>query len=408
MKTRHSVILAMSLSLIAGSCGDGETTATSSTQPTTTTASVATTTEMSTTTLPVPSVTNGILLFERTDFLGIGPSGLMGVSPDGGDVRVLASEENAFYTAPSWSSDGSLVAVSKWGPATGGLGPMPGQDIWVMDADGGSLANLTNSPEWSGYDPVWSPDGSRIAFTLAPGESSDLSAEIWTVSADGTDLIPLTASADRDEVAPSWSPDGSKIAFTSGPLEAGPFGSDRIEVVSEDGSDRTVLAEVPVMDLGWSPDGSRIVFSQMMGRIQPEYGEADEVPTFDIWIMDVNGNNLINVTNTPELDERHPRWAPDGLRIAYESQGDIWLMDAAGNGKVNLTATDGPREGGPEWSPDGSQIAYTRDDDPQRESSDWGQTAVWVMLADGSNHIQLTSGDFWDHNLAWQPLRLDT
>ena len=420
----RAAVIAATFVLLIAACGGEEAATTTTYTPTTATTTITsggeatttttgpvtppvstTTTEAgpTPTTLPIMTVANGILVFERTDFLGLGDTGLMAVNPDGSDLRVLVSETNAFYDTPAWSPTGSRVAVSKWGPATSGLGPMPGQDIWLMDPNGGNLVNLTESPESSEYNPTWSPDGSKIAFLVSRIDANQ-SAEIWMISADAVDLIPLTTTADRDEGAPRWSPDGTKVAFTSGPLDAGPWGSDRIEVVNADGTGRIVLAELPAMDLRWSPDGSHIVFCQIMGWVEPEYGEADQVPTYDIWVMDAGGRNRINLTNTPEHDERDPQWATDGSGIAYESQGDIWLMDLSGENKTNLTGTDYPSERGPEWSPDGSQIAYSRDDDPQRPSMDWGLTAIWVMNTDGSDQTQLTSGDYWDHNVAWQPL----
>ena len=426
------------LVLLAGACGEATTPSTGepavgpASVPTTLVAPAAVTTTMVEaappteasaitappfTTTVAPTATTGsggvgfpewaatFLVFERTDF-ALADSGLMRVDPDGGDLGELAAETNAFYETPVWSPAGSRVAVSKWGPATGDLGPMPGQDIWLMDPNGDNLTNLTNSPESSEYDPQWSPDGSKIAFWLSPQQSnSNGSLDIWTISVDGTDQVPLTMTPDRNERAPVWSPDGSQLAFASGPLEGGPPGSDRIEVIDADGTERTVLADLSATDLQWSPDGSRLAFCQMMGWVESEYGEADQVPTYDIWVIDGDGNNLINLTKTPELNECGPRWAPHGSRIAYSSQGDIWSMDSSGNNKTNLTGTDYPNESGHEWSPDGSRIAYSRDDDPRRPSSDWGQTAIWVMNANGSDQAKLTSGDFWDHNLAWQPLR---
>ena len=82
-------------------------------------------------------------------------------------------------------------------------------EIYVMDADGGNLRNLTNHPggDWS---PSWSPDGKRIAFV----SQRDGNAEIYVMDADGGNPQNLTNNPGRDS-SPSWSPDGKRIAFHS-------------------------------------------------------------------------------------------------------------------------------------------------------------------------------------------------
>ncbi len=56
-------------------------------------------------------------------------------------------------------------------------------DIWVVNPDGTGLTNLTNTPDVAEFDPVWSPDGSRISFTR--------DADIWVMNADGSGQVDL-------------------------------------------------------------------------------------------------------------------------------------------------------------------------------------------------------------------------
>src|SRR3990170_3729031 len=82
-------------------------------------------------------------------------------------------------------------------------------DIYVMNADGSGQTRLTNKPEEEQL-PVWSPDGSRIAFI----SFRDSNTKIYVMNADGSGQARLTDSPAIDGNA-VWSPDGSRIAFES-------------------------------------------------------------------------------------------------------------------------------------------------------------------------------------------------
>ncbi len=348
----------------------------------------------STATATVPDA-NGTLVFERVDFQGLGDHGLQAIQPDGSGLRTLASQQHAFFESPDWSPDGSQVAVSKWGPATGDLEPMPGQDIWVMDADGGNLHNVTNSPDTGDYHPLWSPNGALIAYQRVP-RSGDAGGDIWLHSPASGQHVPFTATPGIHETPQAWSPDGTRLLFTSSQVDA-PGRDAAVESIRADGTARTVLAaDLPVERPVWSPTGGRIAYCQVMRMVANRTADGPaEVPSYDVWTMDADGANRENLTGTASASECNPRWTPDG-RLTYVADGDIWVMDSDGNKKTKL----GPG-GNQVISPDGSMIAFTR---PEIVESDWGTTSIWVMDGDGSSPRQLTSGDYWDRGLAWQPL----
>lgn len=166
-------------------------------------------------------------------------------------------------------------------------------DIWLMDADGTQLTQLT-SGSGNESEPVWTPDGQRIVFT----SNVDGQTQIASVGVDGGDLRQLTATTDGN-VSPAVSPDGRIVAFASARAgnyeiyETGIDGSDvrRItatpqrelaphffsngdllyasdrpkggtQIIRQSGASRTVLAETndAVLALALSPDGRRYLY----------------------------------------------------------------------------------------------------------------------------------------------------
>jgi Dipeptidyl peptidase IV (DPP IV) N-terminal region len=119
-------------------------------------------------------------------------------------------------------------------------------------------------------DPEWSPDGTRLAF-------SD-SADIYVVNADGSNLVDLTADQAEPGKAdhPSWSPDGTKIAFQY---------LNSIKVVAPNGTGSTTLVGNlgEVWELPWSPDGTRIALANdVTGPLQEE-----------LFLVNADGTNLV-------------------------------------------------------------------------------------------------------------------
>jgi Tol biopolymer transport system component len=121
---------------------------------------------------------------------------------------------------------------------------------------------------------------------------------------------------------------------------------------------------------------------------------SDRAGTFDIWSMNPDGSDPVQLTDGPAYDNT-PVWSPDGRQIAFTREFQVWVMNADGSGESPLTSS--PLNGNsPAWSPDGSRIAFT-----SRDST--GDDDIWVMDSDGTDAAPILSGPEDDHTTAWAP-----
>ena len=181
------------------------------------------------------------------------------------------------------------------------------------------------------------------------------------------------------------------------------FSSDRggafdIYAMEEDGSNVIQLTNHPRVDStpAWSPDGRRIAFSSLRDEPPNTHGNAE------IYIMDADGGNPTRLTQEPNIDTL-PAWSPYGNRIAFASNrhgtGDIYVMNADGGNVTRLTLDDSnksPLDWAPAWSPNGRFIAF--------ESTRGGRGSdIWVMNADGTRPVQLSKHGAHDTAPTWSP-----
>jgi len=149
---------------------------------------------------------------------------------------------------PVWSRDGKKIAFVR---------SLPGSvEIWVVNADGSGVKQLTflGKPNLAGI--TWSPDSRRIAFSAGSSPNFD-DFDIYVMNASGGGLAQLTSDV-GPESHPSWSPDGARIAFASSRT-----GISQIYTMQSDGTDQTQFSwcVVGCGNPAWSPDGARIAFN---------------------------------------------------------------------------------------------------------------------------------------------------
>lgn len=256
-------------------------------------------------------------------------------------------------------------------------------EIYVMEADGRNVRNLTNHHSWDAW-PTWSPDGQRIVFA---SRRNGRLADLYVMDANGKNTRQLT-DFPGDVGEPAWSPDGQKIAFSASHVET--VGID-IFVMNANGTDIRNLTNHPESDYApdWSPDGQRIAFTSGRDGI------------VGIYVMDADRGNIHRLSDPDSLSSNHePSWSPDGQRIVFRggwevNNWDIGIMGADGANPHRLTQRR-LRDEDPSWSPDGKRIAFTG-----YRNNIGNNAEIYVIDVNGKNLRNLTNDLGWDGTPTW-------
>ena len=341
---------------------------------------------------------------------------------DGGGIFLMgATGENRrkitdFGFNPTWSPDGAKVLFATeividnpfgrsalTGPAVFGFPT----GLWTVDV---ATEQRTQVFEADAVQPVWSPNGHRIAFWAIPPGGGQ--RDIWTIPAEGGEPVPVMQDAPLDW-NPVWSADGEYLYFSSD--RAGGMNIWRVPIDERTGNAQGPFEQITTggstehihLTLDWARNRIAYVesrtnmtlysapFDLATGRIsggpQPILTEEARIGPVDVspdgqWLVyrrhGPGGSILVNrVDGTSrrqllrdEFRNRGPRWSPDGNKIAFYSDRtgsyEIWIMDSDGSGLEQVTDSPGRSTRSPVWSPDGRSLAYVVDAE---------QSAVYVL-----------------------------
>jgi Tol biopolymer transport system component len=279
---------------------------------------------------------NGRILF--TSNLAGGLSEIFSMKPNGEKLKRLTRNKVGDADAV-YSPSGRKIAFIR--------GEKRQAELWTMNANGSGKRRLTNN-SFADASPAWSPDGQRVVFRssriIAPDVEPNL--DIWVINADGTGETRLTSAASFGDDDPVFSPDGTKIAYHS--LRG--VQSD-IFVMNADGTNSVALAPSPSdeFDVDWSPSGTKLVFA------------SDRNRNTEIYAMNADGTGLKRLTKTSRANEALPVFSPDGARIAFQRRlisasgaitraDDVFVMRSGGKGVKRLTRSR-DYDGRPDWQP---------------------------------------------------------
>jgi Tol biopolymer transport system component len=251
--------------------------------------------------------------------------------------------------SPAWSPDGAKLAYVS--DREGSL-----VQIFSMNADGTNVKRLSDNTI-SESDPAWSPDGSRIAFTrgnciptIGLGKVAIDQTQppctpfVYSMNVDGSNRVNLSQIVG---FGPVWSPNGSKIAFSSFDQD---FNID-IFIMNSDGSNRIQLTNTAADDVvtSWSPDGTKLLFTST----------RDAQNSFfltEIYSMKIDGTNIIRLTNN-QMEAQRGVFSPDGTKIAFQRRRafaedqilEIFVMNADGSNQTDITNSSSEDLGPPAW-----------------------------------------------------------
>lgn len=267
--------------------------------------------------------------------------------------------------------------------------------IWLMNVDGSNQRQITGMADGA-CQPAWSPDGRQLAFISPCKGRKEIYqyAKIYLSDSEGKDIrslpVPLNSAGDFN---PTWSPDGKSIVFASLRADS----KSHLFLYSFEDSSLKQITSAAFGDIqpAWSPSGLQLAFVR-------------QFPNSQIWVTDLIGNQQFQHSPPGAVKNYWPEWSTDGSTIFYSQMssdavvGYLVGLSYENRGKnlefriPPLGATDIGPVVEPAISPDGKWFSF--EGWPDGSNHD-----IYVVSADGSKRLRLTTDKERDFGPAWKP-----
>jgi tricorn protease len=201
--------------------------------------------------------------------------------------------------------------------------------IWLVERTGGTARRLTNTPNEE-TNPVFSPDGQRIAFSRLNGNDWD----VFIARADGSGEPVRITMMPEDDMVTGWSPDGKEIIFETTRDE------ESLTRLYKTSADRLMLATALPLHQSYSgsmsPDGSRIVYNPRTGASDWRYYRGGYVG--QLWITELKTGSLEKLSNGT-YNDRSPVWVNDKIYFISDRTGifNLYAYDTKSRKTQQLT-----------------------------------------------------------------------
>lgn len=341
----------------------------------------------------------------------------------GADRPLRLSADSSVDWSPTWSPDGRFVAYAR---------DIHGeQQVHIVPSIGGRGRTVHRLHERSLQDVAWSPDTTQTTLAISAQQRPHQAYGLSVVYPDADSVLSLTTPPlwSLGDSTPVFSPDGSQIAFVRGLVQ----GVEDIFVMPASGGDPTRVTNdsTNIHGLTWTEDGTHLVYSARregitgLWRVEAD-GDAPKLirsanegmlfshpsvssgrlaytqraSQFDIWKLSrsTSGSSFQSepvIASTQE--DVNPSISPNGKQIAFVSERsgnyEVWVAQADGSNPSQLTSLNGPVIQSVSWSYDGSRLSFVA----RRQ----GQSDLYVVPAAGGPTSRLTDTPAEEHVPRW-------
>jgi Tol biopolymer transport system component/DNA-binding winged helix-turn-helix (wHTH) protein len=287
----------------------------------------------------------------------------------------------------SWSPDGRTIVFAK------------NHELFQTDTNGSTLKKLATLADGVATLIRWSPDGTRLRFTVTDNLTATGSSSIWQISNNGTELqklFPAQGDSQPQECCGNWTADGEYFVFqaardgvtgiwairegsrsspnsfpspfqlTSGPIRfTSPLPSkDGKQIFAIGEQLRGELTRFDLKSQKFVRYLSGISAEQLNFSKDGQWVTYVTYPEGVLWRSKIDGSQRQQLT-VPPLQASAPRWSPNGQQIVFAGympgeKNHLYLIAAEGGSPEAITTSSAvqPAVGDPQWSPDGNSVMF--------------------------------------------------